>query len=165
MLCYCWFLLLCLLTLLYIFRNFSVGRMYIYNCYIFFGKWSLYHYVVFFFVSYNYLYFTFIYLLIFHFYFPNTISFSTVQHGDPVRHTCIHSFSPIVMLCCKHLVIVLSATQQDLIVNTFKSNSLHPLTSSSQSIPLPPHPPQATTSLFSKSMIFFSVERFICAIY
>ena len=50
-------------------------------------------------------------------YFPNTIFFSTVQHGDPVTHTCIHNFFPIVVLCCKYLDIVLSATQQDLIVN------------------------------------------------
>ena len=28
-------------------------------------------------------------------------------------------FSPIVMLCCKYLDMVLSATQQDLIVNPF----------------------------------------------
>ena len=28
----------------------------------------------------------------FYCYFPNTIFFNTVQHGDPVTHTCIHSF-------------------------------------------------------------------------
>ena len=30
------------------------------------------------------------YLFIFNSYFPNTF-FSTVQHGDPVTHTCTHS--------------------------------------------------------------------------
>ena len=25
-------------------------------------------------------------------YFPNTVFFPTVQHGDPVTHACIHSF-------------------------------------------------------------------------
>ena len=44
---------------------------------------------------------------------PNAISFSTVQHGDPVTHS-------IVMLHCKYLDGVLSATQQDLIVNPFQ---------------------------------------------
>lgn len=28
----------------------------------------------------------------FYCYFPNTIFFPTVQYGDPVTHTCIHSF-------------------------------------------------------------------------
>ena len=40
-----------------------------------------------------------------------------------------------------------------------KSNSLHLLTPSSQSLPLLPPPPRATTSLFS--MIFFSLERLL----
>ena len=38
----------------------------------------------------------------------------------------------------------------------------------SPSLPLPPPPSpslQATTSLFSKSMIFFSEDMFICAVY
>ena len=26
------------------------------------------------------------------FYFPNALFFSTVQHGDPVTHMCVHSF-------------------------------------------------------------------------
>ena len=58
-----------------------------------------------------------IYLLLL---FPPTHFFSTVQHGDPVIHPCIHNFSPIVMLHCKYLDIVLSATQQDIIVNPFQ---------------------------------------------
>ena len=45
----------------------------------------------------------------------NTLS-PMVQHRDPVTHTCIHKFSPSVVLrCCKYLDIVLSATQQDFV--------------------------------------------------
>ena len=53
--------------------------------------------------------------------FPNTIIFSTVQHGDPVTHTCIHSFfSPIVMPHHKRLDRVPIATEQDLTANPFQ---------------------------------------------
>ena len=45
-----------------------------------------------------------------------------------------------------------------------EGNILHLLNPSSQYISLPPHH-LATMSLFSESMIFFSVERFICAVY
>ena len=45
---------------------------------------------------------------------------------------------PIVVLQCKYLDIFLNATQQDLTVIHCKSNSLHLLTSGSQSLPLPP---------------------------
>ena len=70
-------------------------------------------------------------------------------------------FSPIVMLHCKYLDIVLSATQQDLIVSPFQKQKF-----ASINLKLPiPLPPRATISLFSKSMIFFSVESFICAVY
>ena len=47
--------------------------------------------------------------------------FSTVQQGDPVLHTYIHSFSHIIMLHHKWLEIVPSAIQQDLIVITVNS--------------------------------------------
>ena len=76
-------------------------------------------------------------------------------------------FSPVIMLHHKWLDIVLSATEQDLIANPFQKQwfaSINPK--------LPVHPTpfpspstSATTSLFSKSVIFFSVERFICALY
>ena len=62
----------------------------------------------------------FYFILFFYCYFPKYNFFSTVQHGDPVTHTCIHNFSPIVMLCCKDLDIILNATQQYLIVNPFQ---------------------------------------------
>ena len=47
---------------------------------------------------------------------PNTLFSPNIQHGDPVTHTYIHNFSPIVVVHCKYLDIVLGATQQDLIV-------------------------------------------------
>ena len=74
----------------------------------------------------------------------------------------IHFSSPFVLLQYKYLDIVLNATQQDLLVNLFQVVSDNP------KIPNPPTPSlsqQAATSLFSKSMIFFSVEMFICAGY
>ena len=46
-----------------------------------------------------------------------------------------------------------------------KGNSLHLLTPSSPTPPTTSPSPLATTGLFYKSMIFFSVERFLCAIY
>jgi len=66
-------------------------------------------------------------------------------------------FSPIVVLCCKHLDIVFSATEQDLIINSLHEQDF---ASIDPKLPIPPPPslsppPQATTSLFSKSMIFF----------
>ena len=45
--------------------------------------------------------------------------FPTVQHEDPVTHTCTHNFSPVVMLRLKYLDRVFSAIQQDLTVNPF----------------------------------------------
>ena len=69
---------------------------------------------------------------------------------------------PFVLLQYKYLDIVLDATQQDLLVNPFQVVSDNP------KLPIPPTPSlshQAATSLFSKSMIFFSVEIFICAGY
>ena len=75
----------------------------------------------------------------------------------------VYIFSPpFVLLQYKYLDIVLDATQQDLLVNPFQVVSNNP------KLPIPPTPSlfsQAATSLFSKSMIFFPVERFICAIY
>ena len=34
---------------------------------------------------------------------PKQFFFPIVQHGDPVIHTCIHTFFSIVMFCCKYL--------------------------------------------------------------
>ena len=71
-------------------------------------------------------------------------------------------FPPIVMLQCKYLDIVLNAIQQDLLVNPFQ------VVSDNTKLLIPPTPslsPRGSHSLFSKSMTFFSVEMFICAIY
>ena len=73
-------------------------------------------------------------------------------------------FSHTIMLHHKWLDIVPSATQQDLTANPFQRQ----FASTNAKLPNYPTPspsPLATTRLFSKSMIFFSVERFICAIY
>ena len=69
---------------------------------------------------------------------------------------------PFVLLQYEYLDIVLNATQQDLLVNLFQVVSDKP------KLLIPPTPSpshQAATSLFSKSMIFFSEEMFICAGY
>ena len=74
-------------------------------------------------------------------------------------------FPPIVVLRCKYLDIVLNATQQNVIINPFQQQEF---ASVNPRLPIPPTPslsPWATTSLFSKSMIFFSEETFICAVY
>ena len=93
---------------------------------------------------------------------PSLTHTHTHTHTHLCTHTHIHSFSHYPPSCS--IDIIPSATQQGLIPYPFQINSLHLLTPDSQSIPLPP-PPLATTSLFSKSMCFFSVESFICAIY
>ena len=90
--------------------------------------------------------------------------FSTARHGDPGTHTCIHSFFSHYMFQNNWLGRVPRATQQDPMANPswrLHSASLYP------KLPVPPIPSPCplATSLFSKSMIFFSVERLICAIY
>ena len=78
-------------------------------------------------------------------------------------HLCVYIFfPPFVLLQYKYLDVVLKATQQDLTVNPFQVVSDNP------KLPIPLTPSlsrRAATSLFSKSMIFFSVERFLCAVY
>ena len=69
-------------------------------------------------------------------FFLNLICFSSaVQHGDQISLTCIHFFSlPFVLLQYKYLDIVLNATQQDLLVNSFQVGSNNP------KLPIPPTP-------------------------
>ena len=77
-------------------------------------------------------------------------------------HVYFFFFPPFVLLQYKYLDIVLNATQRDVIVNPFQVVSNNP------KLLIPPTPslsPRASTSLFSWSMIFFSVEMFICAVY
>ena len=74
-------------------------------------------------------------------------------------------FSHIVMLQHKWPDIVPSAIRQDLIAYPFQwqqSASINPKLSVHSTSS---HSPLATTSLLSNSMIFFSAERFICAVY
>ena len=88
------------------------------------------------------------------------IFFSTVQHGDLVTLICIHSFLWHYMSHHKWLDRVPSATQQDSIAIPSQrqhSASIYP------KLPVPPT--LVTRILFCKSMIFFSVEKFLCAMY
>ena len=74
-------------------------------------------------------------------------------------------FSRIIMLCHKWLDIVPSAIQQDLIANLFQRQQFLSINPKLPIHPTPSPSPLATTGPFSKSMIFFSVEGFICALY
>ena len=104
--------------------------------------------------------FYFILLLTYSLYF-----FSAVQCVEPVPLTCIHSFFSHYMFHNKWLDRGPSSTQQDPIANPSWRPQSAAINPTLQSIPLPPLHLLATTSLFSNSMIFISVERFICAIY
>ena len=84
--------------------------------------------------------------------------------GHPQMYTLQLQFfpPPFPLLRHEYLDIVLNAIQQDLLINLFQVVSDNP------KLPIPPTPSpshQATTSLFSKSMIFSSEEMFICAGY
>ena len=112
--------------------------------------------------------FIFIFLNVFFFHyswFTVFCQFSTLQQGDPVTHTYIHSFSHIIMLHHKWLDIVPSGIQQHLIAYPFQRQSFAPVNPKLPVHPTPSSSPLVTTSLFSKSMIFFSVENIICALY
>ena len=63
-------------------------------------------------------------------------------------------FSHIIMLHCNGLNIVPSATQQDLIANPFQSQQSASINPKLPIHPTPSPTPLATTSLFSKPMIF-----------
>ena len=82
-----------------------------------------------------------------------------------VTQLYIHVHILISHIKCSIISDIISATQQDPIADTSQrqhSVSIYPKP------PVPPTPspfPLATTSLFSKSMIFFSVEKFLCAVY
>ena len=91
---------------------------------------------------------------------------STVQQGDLVTYIYIIFLTlSSIMLHHRWLDIVPIAIQQDLMVYPFQVQyfaSVNPR--------FPVHPtlspsPLAATSLFSKSVSFFPMERFICAIY
>ena len=81
-------------------------------------------------------------------------------------HVHVYIFFPsIAVLRRKYLDIVLNATHQDLTVNPFQQQEFASL---NPKLPIPlthSHFPRAATSLFSKSMISFYLEMFICAVY
>ena len=61
------------------------------------------------------------YFLSFYYYFPQHSFFPPLYSMGTQLHIHVYiRFPPIVVLRCKHLDIVLSATQQDLIVNPFQ---------------------------------------------
>ena len=84
-----------------------------------------------------------------------------------VTHSHIHIyilFSYNIMLHYKWLDIVPSATQQDLTAYPFQKQRFASINPQFPLHPTPSSSSLATTSLFSKSMVCFSVERFICAV-
>ena len=74
-------------------------------------------------------------------------------------------FPPIVVLGCMYLDIALKATQQDLIVNQFQEQQFASTNPMLPNLPTNSLFSQESISLFSKSMIFFSVKTLICAEY
>ena len=93
--------------------------------------------------------------------------FCTIQQGDPVTHTCIHFF---LTLSCS---IISAWIQLPVLYSRIswlfhsKGNSLHLLTPNSLYIPLLSHPPPPLQPQVCSpmSMIFFTVERFLCVIF
>ena len=80
-------------------------------------------------------------------------------------HIHVHiQFSHIIILHHKGLDIIPSATQQDLIANPFQRQYSASINPKLPNHPTPSPSTLATTSLLSKSMIFFSVERFLSAL-
>ena len=101
-----------------------------------------------------------IYYLFIHFFFFLLYSMVT-----KLRIHVRTGFHHIVVWQCKYLDRILNATQQDLIVHPFQDQQFAPV---NPKLPIPPTPslsPWAATSPFSKSIIFSSVEMFICAVY
>ena len=85
--------------------------------------------------------------------------FPTVQQGDQVILTCIH----FARTFCSVAVLVSRQSSQCYSAGS-PCKSILSCVWEAQA-PDPSHSHQAATSLFSKSMIFFSVEMFICAGY
>ena len=85
-------------------------------------------------------------------------------HTHTHTHTLFLTFSSI-MLHHKCLDIVPSAIQQDLTAYPFQRQQFASMNSRFPVHPTPFPSLLATTSLFSRSMIFYSVEKFICAVY
>ena len=104
------------------------------------------------------------------FYFFHYCWFTVVNFllHSKVTQSHIHVFilfSPIIMLHHKCPDIVPSAREQDPIVYPFQRQQVASINPKFPVHPTPSPSLLATTSLFSLFRIFFSVERFICAIY
>ena len=78
-----------------------------------------------------------------------------------------YSFSSLssIRLHHKWLDIVPCAIQQDLIAYSLQMQEFASINPRLPVHPTPSHSPLATTSLFSKSISFFTMERFVCAMY
>ena len=113
-------LFLCKLTIIVFLKNLSLNISYNQNIFVFFSFFNLFFIVI----------------------SPTTLFSPTVQHGNPVTHTCIHNF--FLPLCCVVSISTLLSvlhSRISLLIHS-KSNSLHPLTPSSQFLPLPPPSPR-----------------------
>ena len=106
--------------------------------------------------------------------FCQFLLYSKVIQSHTHTHTHIYIYIYIyilyftfssIMLHHKWLDIVLSAVRQELIAYPLQMQLFASINPRFPVHPTPSPSPLATTSLFSKSMIFFSVERFICAVY
>ena len=111
--------------------------------------------------------FFFLYILIFFFIIPdlqcsvNFLLYSMVtQLHIHVQILFSHIIIPIIN---DWILFPVLHSRISLLIHS-KGQSPHLLTPSSQSIRPPPLSIMSTRSLFCKSMVFFSVERFICAV-
>lgn len=73
-------------------------------------------------------------------------------------------FSPIVVLQCKYLDIVLSATQQDLTVNPFQEQSFASMNPKLPILPTPPLPSGSHTSSLQVYDFLFCGNVHLCCI-
>ena len=104
----------------------------------------------------------------------SVISISAVQQSDPVIHIYIYIHTHThtlfltlssIMLHHKWLDIPVLQSRISLLIHS-KCNSMYLLTQISQSIPLLPTPPWQPQVWFPSPWVyFFSVDRFICAVY
>ena len=100
------------------------------------------------------IYFLIIYLFIFIVISP-THFFPLYNMGTQLHIYLYILFSPIVMLLCKSLDLVLSAIQQDLIVHPFQMQYFASVNPKLKSIPLPSPPPRQLQVYFPSPQFSF----------